>query len=170
LEVQQAIRTKRAIRTFQDRPLEADQVERILNAGRLAQSAKNMQPWHFIAIQDKAILKSLSELGHFAGHLAGAALGVALITPPPSQRFSVMFDTGQAAAYMQLAAWEMGIASCPATIYQPEEARQLLGFPEDLEINVALSFGYPTEETATPRPARKAGRRGFEDVVHYDRW
>jgi nitroreductase len=170
MEVNQAIRTKRAIRTFLDRPLQADQVERILNAGRLAQSAKNMQPWHFIAIQEKAILKSLSELGHFAGHLAGAALGVALITPPPSQRFSVMFDTGQAAAYMQLAAWEMGIASCPATIYQPEEARQLLGFPEDLEINVALSFGYPTEEAISTRPARKQGRRGFKEVVHFDRW
>jgi nitroreductase len=170
MQVQEAIRTKRAIRIFQDRPLPEETVSAILNAGRLAQSAKNMQPWHFIAIQDKAILKALSELGHYAGHLAGAALGVALITPPPSQRFSVMFDTGQAAAYMQLAAWEMGIASCPATIYQPEEAREVLGFPEDLEINVALSFGYPTEETAAPRPPRKQGRRAFPEVVHFERW
>jgi nitroreductase len=170
MRVQEAIRTKRAIRTFQDKPLPEDAVNEILNAGRLAQSAKNIQPWHFIAIQDKATLKALAELGHYAGHLAGAALGVALVTPPPEQRFSVMFDTGQAAAYMQLAAWEMGITSCPATIYQPEKARELLGFPEEFTINVALSFGYPSEEAEAPRPARKQGRRQFDEVVHFERW
>jgi len=170
MQVYEAIRSKRAVRTFQDRPIPEEQVQRILNAGRLAQSAKNMQPWHFIAIQDRAALQALSELGHFAGHLAGAALGIALITPPPSQRFSVMFDTGQAAAYMQLAAWEMGIVSCPATIYQPEAARDLLGFPEDMEINVALSFGFPTDEAVSPRKARKEGRRAFNEVVHFERW
>ena len=159
MDVRKAIRSKRAIRTFQNRPIPEKQVNQILNAGRLAQSAKNMQPWHFIAIQDKGILQALSQLGHYAGHLAGAALGVALITPPPEQRFSVMFDSGQAAAYMQLAAWEMGIASCPATIYQPDQARELLGFPEDLEINVALSFGFPTDEAAATRQARTARTR-----------
>jgi nitroreductase len=170
MKVYEAIQTKRAVRTFQEKSLPEEAVTAILNAGRLAQSAKNMQPWHFIAIQDKVTLKALSELGHYAGHLAGAALGVALITPPPEQRFSVMFDTGQAAAYMQLAAWEMGIASCPATIYQPEKARELLGFPAEYEINVALSFGYPTEEAVNPRPARKQGRRQFPDVVHFEHW
>lgn len=170
MKVEEAIRSKRAIRVFQDRPIPQEDVNWILNAGRLAQSAKNIQPWHFIAIQDKSTLKNLSELGHFAGHLAGAALGIALITPPPEQRFSVMFDTGQAAAYMQLAAWERGIGSCPATIYQPEEARALLGFPEDLEINVTLSFGYPTEGASPPPLPLKRGRRSLAEVVHFERW
>jgi nitroreductase len=170
MEVSEAIKSKRAVRTFEDRPIAEDQVKKILNAGRRAQSAKNMQPWHFIAIREKDTLKKLSELGHYAGHLAGAVLGVALITPPPSQRFSVMFDTGQAAAYMQLAAWEMGIGSCLATIYQPEEARKLLKFPDDLEINIAISFGYPTADLAASRPARKQGRRQFPEVVHYEKW
>jgi nitroreductase len=170
MNVHEAIRTKRAIRTFQDRQIPEEQVTRILNAGRLAQSAKNMQPWHFIAITDKQILEALAKLGHYAGHLAGAALGVALITPPPAQRFSIMFDAGQAAAYMQLTAWELGIASCLATIYQPEQARDLLAFPDEFEINVAISFGYPTEDAIVPRPARKQGRREFGDVVHYNRW
>jgi nitroreductase len=170
MKVSEAIRTKRAIRSFDGRPIPKEKIKRILNAGRRAQSAKNMQPWHFIAIEDKGTLEEFSKLGHFSGHLAGAALGVALITPPPEQRFSVMFDTGQAAAYMQLAAWEMGIASCLATIYQPEAARDLLGFPEDLEINVAISFGYPAEDAQSPRPASKQGRRGFTEVVHFEKW
>ncbi len=170
MNVVNAIRTKRAVREFQDKSLPEDVVQAILNAGRQAQSAKNMQPWHFIAVQDKATLKALSELGHFAGHMAGAALGVAILTPPIEERFSVMFDAGQAAACMQLAAWEFGVGSCPATIYEPDRARQLLGFPDDLHIRVALSFGYPLPSDDPPRPPRKEGRRPFDDVVHMEKW
>jgi nitroreductase len=120
MNVSDAIKYKRAVRQFQDKPLPRDVILAILNAGRRAQSSKNTQPWHFIAIQDKGTLKALSGLGTYAGHLAGAALGVAVITTSPEQRFSIMFDAGQAAAYMQLTAWELGIGSCLATIYEPE--------------------------------------------------
>jgi nitroreductase len=145
-------------------------VDTILYAGRRAQSAKNMQPWHFIAIQERAILKALSELGDYAGHLAGAALGVAIITPHPDVRFSIMLDAGQSAAYMQLAAWELGIGSCPGTIYQPDEARRLLGFPEDLHLRIALSFGYPLEVEKLTAPPRKGGRRAPDEVIHWEKW
>jgi nitroreductase len=170
MEVSKAILTKRAVRKFQDRPIPGEAVEKILNAGRRAQSAKNQQPWHFIVIRDKSRLKSLSELGNFAQHLAGAAMGVAIITPPPSQRFSIMFDAGQAAAFMQLAAWELGIGSCPATIYQPEEARQLLGFPEDMEIRIALSFGYPVDEAVITASPKKGGRKSGDEIYHWEKW
>lgn len=170
MEVLEATRTKRAVRSFEDRQLPESVIQKILNAGRRAQSAKNMQPWHFIAIQNKETLKALSELGDFAGHLAGAAVGVAIITPHPDQRFSVMFDAGQAAAYMQLTAWELGVGSCLATIYQPERARELLGFPNDLHIRIAISFGYPSVESNNLLPPRKHGRRKFEEVIHFDKW
>ena len=61
MNVSEAIRTKRAIRKFQDKPLPEDVVQSILNAGRRSQSSKNEQPWKFIAIRDKSILKALSE-------------------------------------------------------------------------------------------------------------
>ncbi len=168
MNVYDAIHSKRAVRTFLDQPLTEGQIQRILNAGRLAQSSKNMQAWHFIALTDKDRLKALSQLGVFAGHLAGAALGVAIITPDPAIRFNVMFDSGQAAAYMQLAALEMGIGSCLATIYQREEARRLLGFPEDFHIRIAISFGYPADQTR--RPPRPTGRRPFDEVIHWNTW
>ncbi|NIM94289.1 MAG: nitroreductase, partial [Anaerolineales bacterium] len=132
MDVSDAIRMKRAVREFDPRPIPDNHVQIILNAGRRAQSAKNSQPWQFIAITDLEILTSLSKLGTNAAHLAGAPLGIAILTPEPSQRWSIMFDAGQSAAYMQLAAWELGIGSCPATIYEPEAARELLGFPADL--------------------------------------
>jgi len=170
MNVSDAIKYKRAVRQFQDKPLPRDVILAILDAGRRAQSSKNTQPWHFIAIQDKGALKALSEFGTYAGHLAGAALGVAVITTSPEQRFSIMFDAGQAAAYMQLAAWELGIGSCLATIYEPEKARQLLGFPEDLFIRIAISFGYPLQDGQIDSPLLKGGRRSFDEVVHWERW
>ena len=170
MKVYQAIRDKRAVRDFTNTALTEQDIHTILNAGRLAQSAKNMQPWQFIAIQNKQTLAALSELGTYAQHLAGAALGVAIITLPPEQRFSILFDAGQAAAYMQLAAWELGIGSCLATIYQPDKARSLLEFPEDWEINIAISFGYPADSAILNRPARKSGRQQFDQVVHWEKW
>lgn len=170
MKVSEAIHLKRAVRKFKDESLPEEAVQVIINAGRRAQSAKNIQPWHFIAIQDRGTLKALSGMGTFAGHLAGAALGVAIITPPPETRFSVMFDAGQAAAYMQLAAWEMEIGSCPATIYEPEKARQLLGFPPELEIHIVLSFGYPRDPDDLSRPPKKGGRKSFSENVHWEKW
>jgi nitroreductase len=170
MNVSEAIRMKRAVRKFQERSLSEDDIHTILNAGRRSQSSKNSQPWQFVAIQDKATLKALSECGTFAGHLAGAALGVAILTPDPSEKFQTMFDAGQAAAYMQLAAWELGVGSVPASIYEPEKAREILGFPEDRYLRIALSFGYPAEEEVLTATPQKGGRRDLEEVVHWERW
>jgi nitroreductase len=170
MNVSEAIRQKRAVRQFQDAPLLDEEITTIINAGRRSQSSKNTQPWHFIAIRERATLMALSQLGTWAGHLAGAALGIAILTPPPEQRFSIMFDAGQSAAYMQLAAWELGIGSCLATIYEPEKARELLGFPEELHLRIALSFGYPLDQSSLARKPQAGGRRSLEDVVHWDRW
>ncbi len=170
MDVSEAIQTKRAVRKFLDKPISAETLREIVNAGRRAQSSKNMQPWHFIVVTDKERLKALSETGTYAGHIAGAAAAIAIITPPIDTRFSVMFDAGQSASYMQLAAWDLGIGSCLATIYEPEKARQLLGFPEDMQIHVAISFGYPQDENELNRPNRMGGRRTFDEVVHWGKW
>jgi nitroreductase len=170
MNVSDAIRTKRAVRKFREEALPEEVVHAILNAGRRSQSSKNEQGWQFIAIRDKSILKALSECGQWAGHLAGAALGVALLTPEPTAKFQTMFDAGQAAAFMQLAAWELGVGSVPASIYEHEKAREILGFPPEWHLRIALSFGYPVEEERLSAAPKKGGRRPLEEVVHWERW
>lgn len=170
MDVSEAIRSKRAIRQFQQTPLKNDDILVILNAGRRAQSSKNSQPWQFIAITDKPILLALSKCGQWANHLAGAALGVAIVTPNPTEKFQTMFDAGQAAAYMQLAAWELGIGSCPASIYEDEKARHILSFPEEWFLRIALSFGYPLNENELISPPRKLGRKKIDEIVHWNSW
>lgn len=163
-----AIKAKRAVRTFRDEPLPEDVVRCILNAGRLAGSAKNMQPWHFIAVQRRETLRALSQCGAFAAHLAGAALGVALATADPFFRLTVPFDLGRAAQNMMLAAWEMGVGSVMATIYQPDRACEVLGVPPEYTIPWCISFGYPAKRQE--RPAWKGGRRSAAEVIHMESW
>jgi nitroreductase len=170
MNVSDAIRTKRAVRKFLDKPLPENVIYTLLNAGRRAQSSKNEQTWQFIAIQDKSILRALSGCGEWAGHLAGAALAVAILTPDPTAKFQTMFDAGQAAAFMQLAAWELGIGSCPASIYETDKARDILGFPLTLYVHVILSFGYPADENKLSAAPKKGGRKQLDELVHWERW
>ncbi len=170
MDVMQAIRMKRAIRQFNDKPVADDIARAILNAGRRAQSSKNEQTWHFVAVRDKSILRRLSECGKYAGHLAGAALGVAILGPEASGKFQTLFDAGQAAAYMQLAAWEFGIGSCIASIYESDKARAVLGFPPDMDLHIAISFGYPADPAQLSSPPKQGGRKPLTDIVHWDRW
>lgn len=72
-----------------------------------------------------------------------------------------MFDAGQAAAYMQLAAWQLGIGSVPATILERGKAREILAYQEEKECYIALSFGYPEKEDALTRPPQKGGAVPF---------
>lgn len=170
MNVFEAIRTKRAVRKFDAKLLPDEVVHAILNAGRRAQSSKNEQVWQFVAIRDKAILKALSECGEWAGHLAGAALGLAIVIPDPSEKFQILFDAGQAAAYMQLAAWELGVGSCLASIYDMEKARLILGFPADMHLRIAISFGYPADAAKLSAPPKMGGRRPLEEVVRWNKW
>lgn len=170
MNVSDAIRTKRAVRKFQDKPLDDKTMRTILNAGRRSQSSKNNQDWQFIAITDKTILKELSQCGEWAGHLAGATMAVAILTPDPAEKFQYLFDAGQSAAFMQLAAWDLGIGSCPASIYDHERARSILGFPPAWHVRVALSFGYPADEAKLTSAPKKGGRKSLDDLVHWDKW
>ncbi len=170
MNVFETISSKRAVREFKPDPLPPQIIQQILNAGRRAQSSKNRQPWNFIVIEDKATLAELSKLGDFAGHIAGAAVAIGIVTSDPFAHYSPFFDSGQSAAYMQLAAWELGVGSCMATIHNMDGARQLLGYPQDMFMQFAISFGYPAETVVLERPPRKAGRRTFDDVVHWEKW
>jgi nitroreductase len=171
--VWKAVRSKRAIRRFADQPLAPDHLDRILNAGRRAHSSKNQQRWAFVVCQDRAHLQELSKVGPYAGHLAGAAIGVALVTPDPKVAdapLSVLFDIGQAADSMMLVAWELGIGSVPATVYQHDLAQRLLGYPDGQHCEFLLSFGYPADPADMTRPPKPGGRLPLDDVVHRERW
>ena len=173
IPVWDAVEHERVIRRFADRPLESDHLVRILNAGRRAASSKNLQRWNFIVCRDREHLARLATVGPWAGHVAGAAVAIALVTPDPTAAdspLSVTFDLGMAAANMRLVAWELGIGSAPATVYEHDLARELLGYPDDQHCEYVLSFGYPADPEDLTRPNRAGGRVALRDIVHDERW
>ncbi len=165
MDVLEAVRSKHAVRLFEDKLVPEEVILQILDAGRRSQSSKNTQPWQFIAVRERETLIALSKTGDYAGHLAGAAFGVILLGE--NNNLWNMFDLGQSAAYMQLAAWELGVGSCIASIYHPDQARAILGVPDTLELNCALSFGYPSPENKT---AKMGGRKPIAEVVKWEKW
>jgi nitroreductase len=172
MDVWEAINSVRVIRDFADRPLAAEHETRILNAARRTGSSKNEQTWAFIVIHDRDLLKELTGVGKYADHLAGAAMAVALVTPDESAgwRNTRMWDLGRAAQSMVLAAWELGIGSAPATVFEQELASRLLGLPDDRRCNYLLSFGYPANPAELTTSNKPGGRKALDAVVHEERW
>ena len=172
METWKAINSIRVVRKFTDQPLAQADEARILNAGRRAGSSKNEQRWAFIAIHDRDHLRQLAKTGPYAGHLAGATMAVALVVPEvsgPRER-SVMWDLGRAAQNMVLAAWELGIGSVPATVYDHDLAKRLLGLPDDQRCDFLLSFGYPADPSVLTAPNRAGGREPLDALLHEERW
>jgi nitroreductase len=169
----EAIDSLRVVREFDPRPLAPWIVERILDAGRRTGSSKNRQRWVFVVCRDREHLAQLSTLGPWAGHLAGAAVAIALLMPDPGKTdapLSLAWDLGRAAQSMVLAAWELGIGSVPATVYEHDRARELLGYPPDWHCEFILSFGHPADPGLLTAPKRAGGRKRLAEIVHEERW
>ncbi len=166
METWQAINTLRVIREFEQRSLAPAHLQRILEAARRTGSSKNSQRWAFIVCSDRAHLERLAAVGPYADHLAGAPVAVALLAPAGDDRW----DLGRAAQDMVLAAWDLGIGSAPATVYDHALVRRELDYPDDWECPYLLSFGYPADRSLLTRPNRRGGRKPLDQLVHYERW
>jgi nitroreductase len=166
-----AIRARRNVRRYADRPIAPEDLDRILEAGRRAPSSMNRQRWDFVVATERAQLEELAGLSRWAGHVGGAAAAVALVTPDvddPDARESLEFDLGQAAMSMMLAAADLGIGSCHGAVGDQDEARRLLGHPPTHRCDLLLSMGYPAGRPLAP--IRRPNRRSLDEVVHRGRW
>ena len=166
-----AIRSRRNVRSFDDRPISDDDLDQILEAARRTPSSQNWQPWDFVLIRQRAQLTELATVWRGAGHVAHAAAAIALIAPVPEddrQRRLIQYDLGQATMSIMLAAANLGIGTAHAGVGDQDLARTLLGFPEDKFCAYLISLGYPADRPLTP--IKRPDRRPFDEVVHRDRW
>ncbi|MCC7365675.1 MAG: nitroreductase family protein [Dehalococcoidia bacterium] len=170
----EAILGKRDTRAFEARPIPEETLHRIVQAGRMAGSAKALEPVRFVVIESQAQKEALARCGGFTPHLPTAAVVVALVLEPemgvvgaPLTHFRGPFDAGRAAQNMMIAAWAEGIASCPASMHHAAEAAKVLGLPEGYTVANTIAFGYPAGTDAV-RPNRP--RRPLEEYVHRERW
>lgn len=171
--MQDAVSRMRAIWHFAPRPLSDEDLRAILDAGRHAGSSKNLQRWQFVVVQDRDRLADLAAVGDSAAHLAGGAAAIALLTPDPRAEgapLSIIWDLGRVAQNMMLVAWSRGVASVPATVYDQELCRRILGHPADQHCEYILNFGYPADSRMVERAPRAGGRLEVEAVVRWEHW
>jgi len=171
METWDAIRARRNVREYDDRAIEAEHLDRILEAGRRAPSSMNWQPWDYVVVTGPDALGRLSEVWRGAGHVARSAATIALLARVPedeSRRDWVQYDLGQATMLMMLAAADLGIGSGHSAVSDQDLARELLGHPEDRFLAYLIALGYPSGRPLTP--IERPNRRPFEEVVHRGRW
>jgi nitroreductase len=171
METWDAIRARRNVRAFSDRPIEPEALDRILEAGRRTPSSRNWQPWDFVVVTDPDQRQAISKVWQFGAYVAGSQAVVALVGEQLSdeqQRLWQYFDHGQAMMSMMLAAADLGIGSGHSAVGDQDLARSVLGLPADRFCIALLALGYPADRPL--RPLRRVNRRPFEEVVHRGRW
>jgi nitroreductase len=171
METWDAIRARRNVRSYDDRSIAPEHLDRILEAGRRAPSASNRQKWDFVLVTDPGQLKELSTVWVGASHLATAKAAIVLVLPEPeSERYRTIdqYDLGQATMVMMLAATDLGIGSGHSAIGDQEACRRILDTPADRTCAYMIALGYPADRPL--KPLEKLDRRPFDEVVHRNKW
>ncbi len=169
MNVMDAIKARRSIRTYQDRPVEEEKLLQVLEAGRLAPSAHNLQDRKFIVVRDKEKRKALSAAAMGQPSVAQApivivACGTKTENILPSGQQTYPIDVAIAIDHMSLEAVEQGLGTCWIGAFQEDQVKQILGVPDNIRVVVMLTLGYPAE---SPSPR---ARKNLEEMVAYDSW
>ena len=171
METWDAITARRNVRVFADRAIPDADLERVLEAGRIAPSSQNNQPWDFVVVTDRDILRELSRVWRGGGHIANAAAAIAMVIPDeeePRARERNRFDIGQATMQMMIAAADRGIGSGHSAVGDQDLARAVLHVPPQKLVAFVIDLGYPVDRPLTPGTRLK--RRPVHEVVHRNGW
>ncbi|MBM4084275.1 MAG: nitroreductase [Planctomycetes bacterium] len=169
MDVMEAIRTRRSIRAYLDKPVEEEKLKRVLEAARLAPSAKNMQEWKFIVVRDPATRQKLVEAAKGQKFVGEAPVVIAACGTKPDYvmscgQLSHTVDVSIAVTHMCLQAVAEGLGTCWLGAFYEDQAKKILGVPDGVRIVALLPLGYPKESPAA-RP-----RKALGEIVCYDRW
>jgi len=163
MEVFDGIRTLLAVRRYLDRPVPEPVIRKILEAGRLTGSAMNLQPWHFIVIEDRETLRRLGALAPSGPYLAEAPLAIAVAVEKTGYAVS---DASRAIHSMLLTAWSEGVGSNWVGFGGLGKVNALLGIPAALDVLAILPFGYPVDRIGRG----KKNRKPLRDIAHRERY
>lgn len=168
MDVTEAIIGRRSIRSFLSRPVEEEKLMAVLDAGRQAPSARNLQDWKFVVVKDPATRKSLAEAARnqeFVGQapVVIVACGTSDYVMTCSQPAYIM-DVTIAVDHMTLVAFSLGLGTCWIGAFYEEKVKHILGIPEQVRVVALLPLGYPAQ---TPKPTP---RKKVDEILAYEKW
>ena len=174
-DVYRTIVTKRDTRRFSARPIAEESLDRLVQAARMAGSAKAAEPVRLILVREQAQKEALAACGNFTPHIPTSQVAAVFVLVPeagvvgaPFAIFRGPFDAGRAAQNLMLAAWAEGIASCPASMHDAEGAARVLGLPEGHVVANVIALGYPADEQDPVQGTRP--RMDVSEFVFRERW
>lgn len=169
MEFYEVLKKRRSIRKYKKLPIEQDKIDRILEAARIAPSAANFQPWHFIVIKDENIKHALKEA--YGREWFYTAPGIVCVCGEPGKAWVrrdgknyLDVDVSIAFEHLVLAAAAEGLGTCWIGAFDPAVVRRVLGLPDNIEPIAMTPIGFPDE---TPRPF---SRKSTAEIVRADRW
>jgi nitroreductase len=167
--VSDAIAKRRSIRSYKDKPIEKEVLERVLEAGRLAPSACNYQPWRFVVVTDPEMRKKVAKAAcdqKFVGEAPAIIVGCAIQTDRVMTcgQYAYPIDVTISMTMMQLAAVEAGLGTCWIGAFHEDEVKKLLGIPKEVRVVQIMPIGYPTSQPAA-RP-----RKPMSEFVCMEKW
>ena len=167
MNVSEAIRARRSIRAYRKTPVEKEKLDRILEAGRLSPSARNMQERHFVVVTDKDKRHQLVAAANNQSFVGQAPVVIAACGTIPDYvmacgQTAYTVDVAIAVDHMSLQAMEEGLGTCWVCAFKEPAVKEVLNIPENLRVVTLLTLGYPAENP-DPRP-----RNPIEDMVSYE--
>lgn len=163
MDVFDAIRERRSIRSYQEKPVEKEKLDKLLEAARLAPSAKNRQEWRFIVVREKEIREKLVDACKGQRFIREAPVVIVGLADPSVSRWYKV-DLGIAMEHIALEAVELGLGTCWIGAFYQDKVKEILDIPEDKEVVALLTVGYPKEEGI------KTPRKSLDEIVCYERY
>lgn len=145
MDVFEAVQARRSIRAYQDKPVPTEKLEKILEAARLAPSAANIEPWHFIAVTNPEKRKILSK-GLYAKFAAQAPLVIVACGNKKASSDWYAIDTSLAVENLILTAIGEDLGTCCVGSFNEKEVAELLKVPDNYEVLLMITVGYPKEK------------------------
>ena len=169
MDVMEAIKSRRSIRSYKDKPIEDEKLKAILESARLSPSARNCQERKFVIVTNKAMREKLVDAAHgqkFVGQAPVVIVACATETTHimPCEELSYPIDMAIAVDHITLEAVEQGLGTCWIGAFKQDEVKKLLGIPDNVRVVALLPLGYP-DGTPDPRP-----RKSLDETVSYEFW
>lgn len=169
MDVMTAIKSRRSIRNYKDKPIEEEKLKIVLESARLSPSARNQQERKFIVVTDKTTREKLIDVAYgqqFVGQAPAVIVACAMQTSHimPCEEPSYPIDVAIAVDHITLSAVEQGLGTCWIGAFKQKEVKELLGIPENIRVVALLPIGYPST-IPDPRP-----RKNLDDILSYDKW
>jgi nitroreductase len=169
MAILEEILKRRTIKSFEPFPVDKSKLERVLEAGRLAPSAKNRQEWRFVVIRSKALREEVKEAAFGDERIGQAPVVIAICTTNikytmPNGQLAYPVDLGIAAAYMSLQAVREGLGTSFLSTFDEQKVRDLITVPYSMRVVLLLLVGHPA---VLPEPK---SRKPLGSIVSYDHW